>query len=424
MILVSKISIASLAVACLNLVACAPKHYTLMPTPVLYTASDLDPFAHLHPAQKTPATQVFYATTRIPKTDDTGIHYGNAYGSSLHLGTANVFLADPDASWEKIKEITLTNGENAEIPLTLGEVEKSGEIGSDLGSASDTARVFANQINAQLATAEDKEIMIYVHGTKVDFTNAAILTAEVDHFAGRDFVGVAFAWPSHQNILSYLDRVDVYRARHSSDALKRLILFLSQNTHAKKINIISYSAGGRVTSKALDELRQESSSLGSAALRKKHRIGTVVFAAADVELDIFLDRAKSISQISDHVIITMSDADNALIAGERFMGGGGRAGQEKSLQAEEDFIREKHLSNIEFIDVSAGKDQRGFDIIGHHYWYRHPWMSSDIILSMRTGLTAGQRGLSPTEMKGVWYFSPDYPGKVSAAAKKHLSGQW
>ena len=46
--------------------------------------------------------------------------------------------------------------------------------------------------------------MVYVHGTKVDFVNATILTAEIDHFAGRDFVGLAFAWPSHQNILLYL----------------------------------------------------------------------------------------------------------------------------------------------------------------------------------------------------------------------------
>lgn len=37
---------------------------------------------------------------------------------------------------------------------------------------------------------DDKEIMVYRHGTKVDFRNAAILTSEVEHFAGRDFVSL------------------------------------------------------------------------------------------------------------------------------------------------------------------------------------------------------------------------------------------
>jgi esterase/lipase superfamily enzyme len=69
---------------------------------------------------------------------------------------------------------------------------------------SGSLQAFIESINTELAQAVDKVIMVYVHGTKVDFANSIILTAEVDHFAGRDFVGVAFAWPSHQNILSYL----------------------------------------------------------------------------------------------------------------------------------------------------------------------------------------------------------------------------
>ena len=80
--------------------------------------------------------------------------------------------------------------------------------------------------------------------------------------------------------------------------------------------------------------------------------------------------------------------------------------------------------NVEIIDVSAGKEERGFDIVGHHYWYRHPWMSSDIIFLMRTDLPPSRRGLSSSEVEGIWYLSSDYPEKIKRAAEIELDGQW
>ena len=88
---------------------------------------------------------------------------------------------------------------------------------------------FVDAINSELAEAVDKEIMIYVHGTKVDFSNSLILTAEIDHFAGRDYIGLAFAWPSHQNILSYLLGTDVRRALDSSVIYHTLLDTLANN---------------------------------------------------------------------------------------------------------------------------------------------------------------------------------------------------
>jgi hypothetical protein len=43
------------------------------------------------------------------------------------------------------------------------------------------------------------------------------------------------------------------------------------------------------------------------------------------------------------------------------------------------------------------KEQRGFDIDGHHYWYRHPWMISDIIFLLQHGAPPHERALSYSE---------------------------
>jgi esterase/lipase superfamily enzyme len=404
------------------------KPLTLMPTPIIYQKSGIDPFAHLTPAQKNTTTQVFYATNRTPDFigDKTG--YGNTVDSNIHLGKATIRMGDSITDWDSLYKSSLSIEQTEPIPIKVDKIiEQAVMPGDGIQQNYDLTpqqQEFVNTINLELSEAVDKEIMIYVHGTKVDFSNSLILAAEIDHFAGRDFIGLAFAWPSHQNILSYMTGTDVRRALNSSPALQNLIILLSEHTTAEHINILSYSAGGKVASKALFELRQRFSGLNTKEIKRKFRLGSVVFAAADVEVDVFLERLSAISEIANQVVVTVSDGDNALKAAQRYMGGTFRAGSSEAEKIEEEFIVQKHMSNVEIIDVSFGKKVRGFDIIGHHYWYRHPWMSSDIIFLMRTDLPPSRRGLSAAELEGIWYLSADYPEKIRRAAEIELSGQW
>jgi esterase/lipase superfamily enzyme len=404
------------------------KTLTLMPPPVLYQNAGIDPFAHLSPELKSTKTQVFYATNRAPAFSKNKTSYGNRMDATLHFGKATIQMGDQDTSWDELLNHSLYQWESKPVELTLEKVDELAAMPAKYirlnANLTPQMQVFVDLINIELAMAVDKEIMVYVHGTKVDFDNSTILTAEVDHFAGRDFVGLAFAWPSHQNILSYLSGTDVRRARNSAPALQSLLILLSEHTIAEHINVLSYSAGGKVTSKALFEMRQIFSDMDSKVLKEKFRLGSVVFAAADVEVDKFLERIFAISELANQVVITISDDDNALKAAKRFMGGTFRAGSSEAEQIEEDFIVSHHLSNVEIIDVSLGQEVRGFDITGHHYWYRHPWMSSDIIFLMRTDLPPHKRGLSPAEMEGIWYLSLDYPEKIKRAAEVELKGKW
>jgi esterase/lipase superfamily enzyme len=401
---------------------------TLMPTPVIYQKGVIDPFAHLTPEHQTTRMNVFYATNRAPRSSESGVSYGNALDSSIHLGEATIRIGEPDDDWAGILALSLAESQLVTVPLTVESISETAQMPAD-NIRSDLRltlgqQKFVGAINKQLEKAVDKEIMIYVHGTKVDFVNAAILTAEVDHFAGRDFVGLAFAWPSHQNILYYLTGIDVRRALKSSSSLTSLLVLLAEHTKAEHINILAYSAGGKVASKALFEMRQAFSEMDSDELRGKFRIASVVFAAADVAIDVFFNRLPAISELVDQVVITVTDDDSALKAAERFMGGKVRAGEEKAEIIEEAFIIKNELPNVEIIDVSYGQEVRGFDITGHHFWYRHPWMSSDIIFLMRTDLPPNRRGLSPTELEGIWYLCPDYPEKIQKAAEEELKGQW
>ncbi|WP_076428602.1 alpha/beta hydrolase [Aquipseudomonas alcaligenes] len=408
----------------LALLSCSsPKPLILMATPVIYEQAAIDPFAHLTENERVPSVSLFYATNRRPETEG----YGNQFSDKLHLGRSDVRLGSPQDNWPELRDASLSATRTHELPLSLNSVREDANLpvhqAIEAPLSAELQR-YVDVINLELTKARDKEIIIYVHGAKVDFANANQLTAELVHFAGRDFVGLAFSWPSHQNILSYLIGIDVSRARQSSHALGQLIELLARHTAAERINLVAYSAGGRVASLALNDLSMRAPTLDSQQLQSRYRIGAVIFAAADVPEELFEERLKGISKIAEQVMITISDKDDALMLAHQLMPGGYRIGTiqaEASLKA---FAHRNHLNNVTLLDVSSQHKTAGGIIAGHHYWYRHPWVSSDVILLMRTNLPPAQRALTISEHPAVWYMPPDYPGRVRDATRQILRGQW
>ena len=79
---------------------------------------------------------------------------------------------------------------------------------------------------------------------------------------------------------------------------------------------------------------------------------------------------------------------------------------------------------LEIVDVSQGREERGFDITGHRYWFNHPWASSDVLLAIRTDLTPIERGLEPGEFPGVWIMPWDYPQRLAESLRTAELRKW
>jgi esterase/lipase superfamily enzyme len=418
----------TIALSCVCTDCAQHKPLTLMPTPLIYDAETLEPFRRVAPMLQTPTTQVFYATTRHPEHHNEQVTYGNSVDDYLHLGTAKVHIGERGITWPEVVQLSLNNTVDDATPLSVTDVAHWGSLDHRERDAIDWEEEsharFVREVEKELVHHANREIMVYVHGTATNFDHGLAMTGEIDHFSGRDFVGVAFLWPSHRNILYYLLREDVRRARHSSEALADLVVLLATETSARRINIVSWSAGGRVVSRALHELRSRHADLDKQALQKKYRLGAVVFAAADVETDRFLERLPDVSVLSEQVVITMSDGDDALRSARRFMGGQERTGSNASETAELAFMKAHQLHNVELVDVSLSKELRGFDITGHHYWYRNPWSSSDLILLLRTLLPPEDRGLQTAVQPGLWYLDAQYPDRAREASRRALADDW
>jgi esterase/lipase superfamily enzyme len=395
---------------------CSSGVLTLMPTPALYSVTGYSPIGRVPADERWVPRRVYYATVRERTGDYTTVRYGNAVGEDMSLGLALVGFGGRAMSWGELDAASVAWPRDAPIQLSVSGIAEAGAVavGTPASEAADAEHAgwFLRDLNEAIESSRDRDVLVYVHGAKTDFYDSVAFAAQLDHFMGRDMTSIAFAWPTRQEIVSYGVGLDVNRAYASADSLAMLLKLLAAETRVRRVHVLCWSAGGRVTTAALRGLGERFGDEG----RERLRLGTVYFAAADVPSDDFIEALPSIAGLAERVIVSTSDNDGALKSGRTFMGGERRIGDAsgsmpRSLTPERrDYI--STLDNLEVVDVSLGSVERGFNIDGHDYWMRHPWASTDVLLSIRTDLPAAERGLERVG-PNLWAIPTGLPDRCS-----------
>lgn len=408
-----------LLVAIMTAIGCAGLGVEpLMPTPVLFTAFDVGPLDHIPEHEHWNPRRVYYATTRARTDDLQHIDYGNAESKSVSVGMTLIGFGAPNLSWSDLSNYSRRSDRPSVVDLSIAGVMEVGHfVPTEGGGAQDVGGAAAwlmADLNRSIESARDRDLLIYVHGAKVNFYNANAFAAQLDHFMGRDMTSMAFCWPTRQNILAYGIGADVGRAYRAAPALASLLELLARDSAARRIHIVCWSAGGRVVNAALEELHSRYGG-EEKELRERFRLGTVYFAAADVPGEEFLRALPAINELAHRIVVTVSSKDSALDMARTFMGGGARVGQRNEELTQEEMEIVMAAKRLEVVDVSRGWEGRGFDITGHRYWYDHPWASTDMILAVRSDLGPAERGLGSTGLELLWTLPPDYPEQLRRA---------
>jgi len=417
-----RLAIVGLVVSVLFLVGCAsPRIEPLMPTPALFTELDLGPLDHIPEDRRWKLRRVYYATTRERDDDLQRIDYGNKESDEVSVGMSLIGFGGPHITWSDLNEYSRRAKRPEDVDLTIAGLLEAGKfrVGED-GAAVDLSGATSwlmSDLNASIESARDQDLLVYVHGAKVNFYNASAFAAQLDHFMGRDMTSLAFSWPTRQNIIAYGSGGDVRRAYRAAPALASLLKILAHESVARRIHIICWSAGGRVVNEALRLLHEQYPG-SKEDLRDAYRLGTVYFAAADVPLDEFLETLPALNDIATRIVVTVSSNDGALKMAQTFMGGGARIGQRRQDLEQHELDRVLQADRLEVVDVSLGSDSRGFDITGHRYWISHPWASSDVILSIRSDLGPEERALEPTDFKVLWGIPANYPARLGSSLSR------
>ena len=388
-----------------------PQVQPLMPTPVVFSELGFSPLEHIPESERWTPRRVYYATTRQREDDLQRIDYGNTESDKITLGMTLIGFGGVDLSWSDLSEYSRQSDRTDIVDLSIAGLMEIGPYtpADNGGAATDSTGAlswFVSDLNASIESARDRDLLIYVHGAKVNFYNASAFAAQLDHFMGRDMTSIAFSWPSRQNIVAYAGGGDVQRAYRTAPALASLLDELAARSVARRIHIVCWSAGGRVVTAALKHLHDHAG--GGESLRERFRIGTVYFAAADVPDAEFIDALSAINDVATRIIVTESSKDDALNVAQAVMGGGARIGQREHSLTPEQIAVIGRADRLEVVDMSHDWEDRGFDIIGHRYWYDHPWASTDVVLSIRSDFGPEERGLTKAEEEFLWKIPADY----------------
>ena len=194
---------------------------------------------------------------------------------------------------------------------------------------------------------------------------------------------------------------------------KRLLAWLAELPEVEGIHIISHSRGTDVTFTAIRELSIEARVSGDYA-QERFKLRNVVIAASDINLEVDLQRTEreGTRWMADRWTTYTSPGDKAIGISE-WLFSGGRFG--KLNYDDVDDIARSWVDNFADID-SQGRDsviqyeERTGGVRSHNYFRTNPSVASDLVLTVRYGLSPGAESGRPLKhVDGLfWKISDDY----------------
>jgi esterase/lipase superfamily enzyme len=394
----------------------------LMDTPIVATGGLIDPFKYVTPDRETSRVSVFVASARTVSGEEAPARfYTTDRSEEVRLGVATVDIG-AEMTWEELRAASMTDKRERQPTLRLVDYEEYGPLWSTVwppdyrfardwdaaGIDREPANRFVEAIDAELATSRRKHITIFVHGFNTKFGSNLLIAAEFWHFMTRDGVMMSFDWPSEGSVFSYQD--DKANAEFAERQFRELLRFLAEHTSVEQINIIAHSAGNPVAAEALRQLSLMYYGLDTEEAQRRSKIGRVVLAAPDMDLGAAISAGLDGSgRITRGLAIYASRRDRALsLSGNIF--GDVRVGRSIG-KLDEEQVQALIDNDGQWIDVTNAQRHHS-SFLGHSYFHQNPWVSSDILVYLRTGATAEERGLVRDFETGFLVFPDDYLEKL------------
>jgi esterase/lipase superfamily enzyme len=199
-----------------------------------------------------------------------------------------------------------------------------------------------------------RDVLLYVHGYRESFETAAISTAQLSSGIGFRGASALFTWPSGGATFDYVH--DRESAMWSRDALEDLLKALADSPSGGRVHIVAHSMGTMLTLETLRMLR------GAGGETAMARIGAVVLAAPDIDLDLFMRGVERLGPDARKITVISSTNDRALGISSRLAGGVRAGGAER-----------ERLAKLEALGVRiADASEYGGGLINHDLFLTNP----------------------------------------------------
>lgn len=307
---------------------------------------------------------VFYATDRA-RTDDASPNgmFGGARGE-LTFGEVRVSIPERHVAGHVERPLPLF-AESPEKHVALLDIRQTDAAGllADLGRALEIARA--------------PKLLMFVHGYRVPFAEAARVAAQVASDINFTGVPMLYSWPSKGRLFGYTaDEADAMWTReHFVQTIDMLgTLRVGALKAVPTHHLLAHSMGNRVVFQGLQFVQGE-------------RFGQVVMAAPDEDADTLDNQMPRFLGHAERTTLYCAEQDKAL-ATSRILHGHARGGQVGA-------------AGVDTIDASAVN----FSLFAHSYFHEQRSLLSDIYLLLEHGMPPEQRPLlRRSDDRGVWRF--------------------
>lgn len=186
--------------------------------------------------------------------------------------------------------------------------------------------ITADASHAFARAANGKDVLLYVHGFNETFETAVASAAQLSDALDWKGRTALFTWPSGGRLIAY--QYDRESAMWSRDGFEEALKALADNQSIGRVHLVAHSMGTLLT---LETLRQLRVSGGDTALA---RIGAVVLAAPDIDIDQFEQAVRRLGDLAARITVISATNDRALAVSARLAGGVARAGAAERARLE------------------------------------------------------------------------------------------
>lgn len=169
----------------------------------------------------------------------------------------------------------------------------------------DTEQDFLRDLKSELARRPKgkRKVFIFVHGYNTMFSEALYRLAQLADDSDAPAVPVLFTWASRATTEAYV--YDNNSATAARDRLEETIR-LAFASGAEEVSLLAHSMGNWLTVEALRQIRISGKPI------PMDRVGNVIFAAPDIDVDVFKSQLKRFGKPAKPFIVVVSRDDKAL----------------------------------------------------------------------------------------------------------------
>ena len=418
------IAVALVQVVFIQAACTGPK---LVETPNLYSTPANDEFAAVPPALQTTHVKLLYATDRQRDAESKDVRYTSLRSRELAYGIATISMGK-DLQWDELALASTTPRRRKAVPIRVSAIDERGRYSeqpplievdgqwvtdpSFLEAQAKAGDDIRRLLSEQLALTPTKEVFLYVHGYNNTFEEAALRMSQIWHFMGRVGVPVIYSWPAGSSGLLRGYTHDRESGEFTNTHLKQFLRDIIASDDVNKLNLIAHSRGTDVLATALKELHIEYRAIGKNT-REELKIGQLVLAAPDIDLDVFLERfgAENLGFVPEQLTVYVSPKDKAIGLSTWLFGSAKRLGQLALGDLGHDLAKavDEHPV-LHVVDVRVS-----MDFMGHGYFVENPAVLSDVILVLRDrrppGAEYGRPLAKPHD--GFWELRKGYPTRIA-----------